>query len=509
MTVAVASSSPLAAAAGARVADAGGNAVDVALAAAMVSIVTEPGICSIGSGAFVTVWPADGDAVTIDGNIEMPGRGLPPERLGGGVTEITMAYGGGVTTTVGHGSVGTPGALAAFELASQRYGRVPWREIVEPSYEHARDGFPMSPAAFYYFQYSHEAIYGWHEPSYLALHPSGELVALGERILVADLADSLRLLADEGVRAFYEGDIADLIATDMEANGGILTREDLRAYRAEVRRPLTVCSGRWELATNPPPAVGGATLAAMLRLLGDHPKGAWTEEYVARLIDAQRRVLSYRRSDLDGAPDIEAAAQRLLDLADAQAPAAATAPSTVHTSAVDDDGSVCSITASAGYGSGVIPPGTGIWMNNSLGAPEINPLGLHGWPPGTRLPSNMAPTVGRRDDGAALAVGSPGADRITTAILQVVTNITNAGMTLEAAIEHPRLHVNVATDPPEVVVEPGVPLPAGLDLPLRAFNAPNMYFGGAAAAQYDPSDRSVTAAADARRAGAVATGGHA
>ena len=132
--VAVAASNALAAEAGIRLAAAGGNAVDAALAAALVSMVCEPGICAVAGGAFVTIAPADGSPpVTIDGNVEMPGRGLPAERLRTGRREVTTEYGGGVTMTIGHGSVATPGAVAAVDLAHRRYGRAPWREVVAPA----------------------------------------------------------------------------------------------------------------------------------------------------------------------------------------------------------------------------------------------------------------------------------------------------------------------------------------------------------------------------------------
>src|SRR5262245_11736877 len=121
--VAVASSSRIAAAAGARIADEGGNAADAAIAAALVSITTEPAVCSPGSGGFVTVWPAAGDPVTIDGNVAMPGFGLREDERGRGAREVYVDYGGGLRTLVGHGSVATPGAFAALGAASQRYGR--------------------------------------------------------------------------------------------------------------------------------------------------------------------------------------------------------------------------------------------------------------------------------------------------------------------------------------------------------------------------------------------------
>ncbi len=181
------------------------------------------------------------------------------------------------------------------------------------------------------------------------------------------------------------------------------------------------------------------------------------------------------------------------------------APSTVHTSTTDSDGLACSITISDGYGSGAMAPGTGIWLNNCLGEPELNPHGYHGWPPGHRLLSNMAPTVARHPGGAVLAIGSPGADRITTALVQVLVNYLDLGMSLQDAIDHPRLHVELAGEEPRVAYEPGVPEDA-LPLPGRRFDGPSMFFGGVEAALWDP-DSGFELGADGRRTGGLAVGG--
>ena len=195
----------------------------------------------------------------------MPGRGLSRERFGKGVFDVTMEYGGGLTTTIGHGSVGTPGALAALGLASARYGRIPWPLVVEPAYELARDGFPLSQPSSNYLRYSHEVVFGWQEPSRAALHrEDGSLIPEGGLVQVAHRAETLRAIAEQGPRAMYEGEIARLIAADMTANGGLLTAEDLLEYRPLVRRPLEAVIGGWHIVTNPAPAIGGITLTALL-----------------------------------------------------------------------------------------------------------------------------------------------------------------------------------------------------------------------------------------------------
>lgn len=506
-TVATASSSQPAADAAARVAEEGGNAVDAAIAAALVSVITEPSVCALGGGGFLTIWPRDGEPVTIDGYVEMPGRGLPADRFGKGAFDVTMEYGGGVTTTIGHGTVGTPGALAALGLASARYGRLPWPVVVEPAYELARNGFPLSQASSEYLFYSHEAVFGWHPPSRAALHDEhGALLPKGAIVHVEHCADSLRAIADQGPAAFYRGDIARLIAADMEANGGLVTQEDLAEYRPLIRRPLKSVIEGWHVVTNPPPAVGGITLTALLMLMNGHPRGSWTTEELDRLIRAQIAVLGFRRDQLDGSDDLARDALRLLTWAragDHDHPL--TAPSTVHTSTVDSLSGACSVTISAGYGSGVMPWGTGIWMNNCLGEIELNRRGFHALAPGTRLTSNMAPTIARHEDGRVLSVGSPGADRITTAILQTVLNFTELDLPLDEAIAHPRCHVERAEGGWQVAYEAGLAVD-GLDYPSRRFDNLNMFFGGVGAACWRPEGR-FAVAADPRRTGATSLAG--
>lgn len=494
--VVVASSTRLSADAGAEVAAVGGNAVDAAIGAAWVATIAEPGICAPGCGGFVTVWAPAEEPVTIDGYIAMPGRGAPAERFGGGTREITLEYGGGVTMQVGHGSVGTPGGPAALALASSRFGRVPWSETLGPAIDIARAGFALSPAARYYLGYSGTPVFGWHEDSRSALHrPDGALKGPEEAVRIPHLPESLQRLADYGAEDLYTGELARVIARDMEANGGLLTLDDLEEYRPIARASHRGVVGDWRIATNPPPAIGGAVLVAMLGLLDGRPHDPWTEEDAAHLVDLQARVLGHRRARVDEREDMEVAIEELVR-------AFAQSPSTVHISAVDTDGLACAITLSAGYGSGVMVPGTGLWMNNCLGEVELNRRGLHSWPVGGRLVSNMAPTVARRDDEAVLAIGSPGADRIPTAILQAFANYAVAGMGLQAAIDHPRLHVDGTESGPRVASEPGLPEPT-LPIPRRVFQDRSMYFGGVGAAAWSP-EQGLEGAADPRRAGAVA-----
>jgi len=501
---AIAASSKLAADAGASMIEAGGNAADAAVAAALVSAVTEPGVVDLGSGAYATIWPAGEEPLSLDGGVEMPGRGLGPDRFGRGLREAKLEYAGGVRTFVGHGSVGTPGAPAALAAISRRYGSLPWADLVEPAYQHARNGFALSYASHTYMTFTHESIFGWNPLSREALHRAdGSLAGPGETIHVPELAASLRRIADHGVQDFYTGEIGRRIADDIEAHEGILGQADMAEYEVLDRAPLTVDLDGWELATIPPPAVGGAVLAAMLMLLGDRPTGEWTEDDLALMARAQQAAIGFRAGTLDTSLDPEHDVRRLLEKA-VPGPLGrfVQSPSTTHTSAVDSDGLAVSVTLSSGYGSGVMPPGTGIWLNNSLGELELNRNGIHAWPVGRRIPSNMAPTVARRADGTVLAIGSPGADRITTAILQTVVGHVRVGLSLAEAIERPRLHVAMEEQGPLVLYEPGLPV-GKITLQRRQMPAGSMMFGGVGAARWSPVT-GFEVAADARRAGGTA-----
>ncbi len=507
-TVAVASSSQLSAQAGARIGELGGNAVDAAIAASLVSMTTEPGVCSLGGGGFVTLWAPDQAPVTIDGSIAMPGTGLPQEALGQGAFAVNMAYGGDLTTLVGHGSIGTPGALAALGAASERAGKLPWSELVQPAYELARDGFPMPQPSHEYLRYSHNCVYGWQALSHAALHDeNGELIDVGALVRVADLDISLAQLARHGPQDFYRGDIAQMIAQDSQANGGVLTLADLQQYTPTLRAPVQMKLGPWTLATNPPPAVGGTTLSAMLELMARRPpcsSARWQCADVEYLIRVQETVLGFRRGHLDLSDTLEQDANALLQRCrSGELDHALTAPSTVHTSAVDQQGLACSITMSSGYGAGVIPPGTGIWMNNCLGEIELNRRGLIAGPPGTRLNSNMAPTVARADH-AVMAIGSPGADRITSALVQTLTNLMLLEMPLQEAVDHPRLHTELLEDGIRVAYEAGMPVDR-VAVRARRFEEPSMYFGGVGAALVH-RDQRFEIAADPRRTGGAAMG---
>jgi gamma-glutamyltranspeptidase/glutathione hydrolase len=498
--VAVATTSQLAADAAREVAAGGGNAVDCALAASLLTMNTEPGVCALAGSAFITIWPGGDDPVTIDGNVAVPGAGLAEEERGQGAVHVSIHYGGGIDTLVGPGSVSVPGSLAAIEHAWKKYGATSWEAIFAPAIRATRDGFALPAACRYYLGYSGDCIFDRSDDGHKALHnEDGSLLDAGSTIVIPHLSDTLDAISREGARLFYDGEIAAAISDHCRDGGGMLTREDLSSYRAIERQPLRAEIGDWSIATNPPPAIGGAVLAAMLLACSDLHDHVWNRATLEQLIHSQQACLDFRKRNLDLANDVGAEAARLLESArTGRLLSRWTSASTVHTSVVDSAGTACAITASSGYGSGEMPAGTGLWLNNCLGEIELNRRGLDAGPVGSRLPSNMAPSVARRN-GSVLAVGSPGADRITTALQQFLINYLLFEMPLEEAIAHPRVHIDTSSEEVRLMAEPGLDLP-DTELPLHLFPSLVMYFGGVGAAVFD-SKTGLATAADPRREG--------
>lgn len=497
--VVVAASSGLGAQAGADVADAGGNAVDAAIAASVAGMCTDPGLIAPAAGAYLTVRPPEGPAVVFDANVAVPGLGRADAGSDFGET-VSMEYGGGMTTRIGHRSVAVPGAFQGFGVVHEAFGAVDWASLIEPARRAVRHGFPLSAAAARYLKFAADPIFSATAASREALRSGGSL-AEGTVLSVPGLEASLELIAAEGWRSWSTGTIAERIVDDMERNDGWVTREDLEHYEVVQREPIHVELDDWDIYTNPAPAIGGAILAAMLIL---HRSLDGDRHDAARFARIQRAVLRHRERHLDLADDRFAAVAELLEWASDVDRSGMGSGSTIHTSAVDDDGLACSITTSAGYGSGVMVPGTGLWLNNSLGEVELVPEGLS-LRPGDRMPSNMAPTVavGR---GRIVSIGTPGASRITTALARVLMEIVDDDAPLDVAVGASRLHVEMFEGRPTVALEPDLGQGADFgDLVERRFDEPSMYFGGVQAAQVHGGV--LAGVADHRRSGAVAVGG--
>ena len=485
--IAIAGPSSLVTESASAVVDEGGSVVDAAIVAALVAICTEPGVCAPGAGGYLTIDLPDSPAVVIDGYMAFPGLGFSGEAV---TREITMEYGGGVTTLVDAGSVAVPGAFAAFAAASEKYGTMPWRYLMEAGADSVEQGFPMSKTAYTYLLDSGEPIFGHNPASREALFSDGLLRQVGDAVLLADLAPTLRAIGSEGVGLLYGGDLGSAIADDLEGRGGRLTLRDFEAYRAEIRVPLRAELSGWHIDTNPPPAIGGVVLVSALSAIA----GAADPLDHAVWYEALREAFETRAFTMELADDRERAAREILRKA------ALRSPSTISVAAVDVDGGAVAASFSAGYGSGVIAEGTGMFMNNSVGEIELLPGGFDAQKPGERMMSNMAPTIARGSN-RVLALGSPGADRITSALTITLARAILGGDDLAGAIDHPRVHPEFTDTGVRPAVEKGIDLGAFRG-EIREYAERHMYFGGVVGSALEGT--TLTAYADPRRVGAVA-----
>ncbi|CAN5662809.1 gamma-glutamyltransferase [soil metagenome] len=475
-----------------RVASEGGNAVDACLASAIMAWVAEPTFASVGGAGFVMVRTPDGSIEAIDGNNAMPLAA--PTEPGRGVRRVHLDYSDGMETGMGAGSIAVPGMLKATHLAWERHGRIEWPALLRPAIEASRAGIDMPLTSAYYLSVTWENLWSAFPESRAVFAPRGALLREGDRFAQPELADVLELIADDGPDVFYSGELAAEMVDRIQALGGLMSAHDLKGYQAIVRRPLETDAFGWRVFTNPPPAVGGVVLAHMLALIA----GADLSTPVARLkavIEAQHAAGTLRREQYLDPGNIAAAYAE----AHGKGTSGSGPASTTHSSAADADGWACSVTESAGYGSGLLIHG--VVMNNTLGEEELNPLGVHALPPGSRCHSNMAPTIAE-GPGVTVAIGSPGADRIVTAVTQALLRLAIDGEGLAEAIAAPRAHLEARPQGLTLCYEPGLPAEELGYIP-RPYRELHMYFGAVQAASVTAAGE-VDAAHDPRRSGGSA-----
>jgi len=446
----IAAGHELTAQSGAEILRAGGNAFDAVLAALATACVVEPALASLGGGGFLLAQPASEAARLYDFFVQTPRRRRAASELD--FRPIIADFGTAAQEFhIGPGAVATPGIVRGLFAAHRELGAMPMRDILHQAVRHAHEGIRVNALQAYIFGViapvyrespAAMAVYGSRETS-------GMLPLDGETLRQPALADTLESLAVEGEDLFYRGEIAAAITREMQA-GGHLEAADLAGYAMIPRRPLALDYRKARLLTNPPPASGGLLVAFGLRLLGGVEFGApayGSPEHMDRLarvlaLTQEARLAACARGSTahpDDAllldPEFLTRYRRLLA---GQAPARR---GTTHISVIDGRGNVASLSVSNGEGSGCIAPGTGIMLNNMLGEQDLNPDGFHRWPTDTRMTSMMAPALLHYPDGRVIALGSGGSNRIRSAMLQVVSNLVDFGMDVEAAVTAPRIHI--------------------------------------------------------------------
>lgn len=474
----------LTAEAGARVLREGGNAVDAALAAMLVSWVAEPLLTGPGAGGYLLVAGAGVEPTLLDFFVAAPGAGADPGAVRGDLTAVDVSFGDAVQVFHGGaaacGAYGTPAGIVA---ASERWGSVPLEQLAAPAARMAREGVVLSAQQAYVFEILGGLLTITPEAAAI-FAPDGPLRA-GERFCCPELGDTIDRLGREGARPFYEGDIAQAAVAYLAERGGVLTAEDLRAYEAVEREPVRVGYRGREVITNPPPSAGGILIALALAELDRTDGPPALHDVVA----AMESMQSARTAEFVEGLAEPGFAQRFL---------ASRLGSTTHISAVDADGLACSVTCTNGEGAGVVVPGTGIHVNNIMGEEDLSPLGFHTAPPGRRMPSMMAPTAVLRDSELELVLGSAGSNRIRSAILQTIIGVVDHGLRAEQAVQAPRVHFEAGL----LYAEPGISVDElhAEGHQLVSFRGPNLFFGGVQAVERDRSG-ALSGGGDPRRGG--------
>jgi gamma-glutamyltranspeptidase / glutathione hydrolase len=460
MRGAVAAGHPVTAEVGARILAEGGNAVDAAVAAGFASWVTESPLTGPGGGGFMLVHRArDRSTRVLDFFVTVPSGGADPEAMQ--VVDVPFDSETTQVFLIGPESVAVPGTAAGLEHAHRRFGSLPWRELVTPAVELARLGVEVTPTQAYV-----------HEILAAILGPSP---AVGELLRFVDFAHTLERIAQEGTRFLFEGDAARAICEVASQ----ITTDDLANYRVITRRPVTTTFRGHAFASNPPPSSGGVLIAYGLRLLEQRARFEPPD-----VLDTMREQNAARDDLFHSQLYRGGLARRLVD-----------APSmTTHISVVDADRNAASLSCSLGSGSGVVIPGTGIFLNNMLGERDL--MGLQR--PGTRLTSMMAPSICFEEGRTRLVLGSAGSARLRGAIMQVVVNVIGRGMNVSDAVEAPRIHL----DDGVVHAEQGIDVTGLGPESLTHWKARNLFFGGVNAVEI-LRDGALAAEGDVRRGGAA------
>ncbi len=499
----VAGGHPLTAQAGADVLRAGGNAVDAAVAAVLMSFVAESPLTGPGAGGFMLVHTAGGEDHLLDFFVAAPGAGpdAPDEPAALAPIDVRFSDDALQRFNVGPSSCGAYGTPRGLAEALARFGSVPLAELVTAPARAAREGVPVVPLQAFLFEVL-EPIFR-STPECTAIYaPGGRLLAEGDTIRLPELGDLLERLGAEGPGFLYDGDVADAVSDWVLERGGLLTRADLAAYAPIEREPARVRFRGREVLTNPPPSSGGILIADALGIVERLEQGP-DAAIVAEVIASTNRARD--AEFLDGLVQ-DGYLERFLaeDALDTVAnEVRSRLGNTTHITVMDADGGCATVTCSNGSCSGVVVPGTGMHLNNMLGEQDLNPLGFHLHEPGTRVPSMMAPTVVLRDGMPELALGSAGSNRIRSAILQTILGVVDHGLAAQEAVSAPRLHVEDGA----VDAEPGIDETALERLvqrgwKVRRWDECNLYFGGVQAVTRSPAGV-LSGGGDPRRGGAV------
>jgi gamma-glutamyltranspeptidase/glutathione hydrolase len=462
----VASQSEIASTIGADAIKAGGNAIDAAVATAFALAVVHPTAGNIGGGGFLVYRPASGDAVSYDFREAAPVKSSATMFLKDGKYNAEMHHNSYL-------AVGVPGTVAGLHLAWKEQGKLPWKRLVEPAIALARDGFPVSEGLARSLAGELRAFQKY--PASLAqFSKNGTPYEPGDILKQPDLARTLERIAAQGPAGFYEGETALALEREMAAHGGLITRDDLKNYKAVRRTPVKGTYRGYDIVSMPPPSSGGVALIEMLNVLEGYDltaMGFGSAKAVHLTTESMKRSYADRAHYL-GDPDFNremplarltskeyAAELRKTIATDHTVKASPTtfewpheSEETTHISIVDGNRNAVSLTYTLeqGYGVKIVVPGAGFLLNNEMGDFNAGPglttaEGLIGTEPnlaapGKRMLSSMTPTILARGDTLFMVTGSPGGRTIINTVLETILNVVDFGMNAQEAVDAARFH---------------------------------------------------------------------
>ena len=468
----VASNHPLASVAGVETLLRGGNAVDASVATLFALSVVEPMMVSpFGAGFFTIRDGRTGDVAFLDDYAVVPFAATPDmfDPIPGDLDYNTTDG----ANMAGYLSVATPGALAGWAEAVRRFGRMPLAQTIEPAIRYAAAGFAASGYLVQSIQSAAADLARFPASAEIFL-PGGRVPSIGDRIVRTEYARTLQQIADEGPETMYTGALARVIADDMRANGGLITLDDLAAYRVVERAPVRGTYRGYEIISTAPPSSGGTHIVQLLNLLEAFPIGkgelAFGQPgYVHLLAEGLKIAFADRRRYMADPDRVDVPVSQLvsreyaerrragLDLTRAQdhahgdfegVPALIGAGlgshdgvNTTHCTVIDDEGTIVASTQTlqSGFGSRVTTPGTGMLLDNHMSLMDPTPGTVNSIEPGKRILSSMSPTIVLKDGKPFMALGTPGGKRIFAAVAQGILNVIDHGMTLQEAFEAPRV----------------------------------------------------------------------
>ena len=465
----VVSASELASQAGVGILQAGGNAIDAAVATAFALGVVEQYSSGIGGGNFIVIYLADMDsAITIDGREKAPLKAHRDMYIDKQTGEIIP----GLSTT-GILAGGVPGAVASLAMALERYGsgNISLAEALEPGIRLAEEGFPVNLTYRQHLEYAAPKLYQFPENRRIYFKQDTLVWDIGDTLKQPDLAWTYRRIADYGAEDFYRGEIARRIVDFMKRENGLIAAKDLERYQAVVREPVRGTYRGYEIISMPPPSSGGIHLVQMLNILEGYSlaqMGHNSSRYLHTLAEAMKPAFADRAKYLGDMDFVKVPVDTLISKGYAEILRSRISPyqsssveageftleegHTTHLSVMDKQGNMCAITATVNttYGSGMTIAGTGIILNNEMddfsAAPgKPNFFGLVGAEanaiaPEKRPLSSMTPTIVLQEGQPLMVLGSPGGPRIITAALQTILNKIDFGMDIQAAVSAPRIH---------------------------------------------------------------------